>query len=255
MLSNSIYQYLKWDSEFFGIRVGRVNISSLTTSLIEEIINWQMAEEIDCIYFLAEVGDISTIRNVQRFNFDFTGVRVVLNREFEDSDIIKVIYKPDAVIRPSTSADFERLKPITVDSYKDSRFYMDGRFPKAKCEMLYEIWLRKSIEENYADIVWVVELDGIAAGFVTCKVDKINMIGEIGLMGINKEFRGKGLGEWLINTSLNWFKQQGCKSVEVVTQGSNIAAQRLYQSCGFKTKSIQLWFHRWLKSDKFDSKK
>jgi len=30
-----------------------------------------------------------------------------------------------------------------------------------------------------------------------------------------------------------------------VTQGSNIAAQRLYQRSGFLPKSVQLWYHFW----------
>jgi len=31
----------------------------------------------------------------------------------------------------------------------------------------------------------------------------------------------------------------------VVTQGRNLAAQRLYQRNGFVTASLQLWYHRW----------
>jgi ribosomal protein S18 acetylase RimI-like enzyme len=34
--------------------------------------------------------------------------------------------------------------------------------------------------------------------------------------------------------------------VSVVTQGRNVAAQRLYQRAGFVTASTQLWYHRWL---------
>jgi hypothetical protein len=31
----------------------------------------------------------------------------------------------------------------------------------------------------------------------------------------------------------------------VVTQARNVPAQRLYQKCGFITRSVELWFHRW----------
>jgi hypothetical protein len=33
--------------------------------------------------------------------------------------------------------------------------------------------------------------------------------------------------------------------VNVVTQGRNSKAQRLYERCGFLTRSVQLWYHRW----------
>ena len=33
--------------------------------------------------------------------------------------------------------------------------------------------------------------------------------------------------------------------MKVVTQGRNIAGQRLYQRCGFLTRSVELWYHKW----------
>jgi RimJ/RimL family protein N-acetyltransferase len=45
--------------------------------------------------------------------------------------------------------------------------------------------------------------------------------------------------------ALQWFADQGMDSMEVVTQGRNVAAQRLYQKCGFATKEVQLWYHHW----------
>jgi hypothetical protein len=31
----------------------------------------------------------------------------------------------------------------------------------------------------------------------------------------------------------------------VVTQGRNRGAQRLYQQCGFLSRDLQLWHHKW----------
>ena len=38
---------------------------------------------------------------------------------------------------------------------------------------------------------------------------------------------------------------QGAQAVTVVTQGRNRAAQRLYQQCGFLSRDLQLWYHKW----------
>jgi ribosomal protein S18 acetylase RimI-like enzyme len=54
-----------------------------------------------------------------------------------------------------------------------------------------------------------------------------------------------GVGRKLVVASLGWFDAHGADRVTVVTQGRNIAAQRLYQRCGFLTRSTGLWYHRW----------
>ena len=33
--------------------------------------------------------------------------------------------------------------------------------------------------------------------------------------------------------------------MHVVTQGGNVAAQRVYQHAGFRTARTELWYHRW----------
>jgi dTDP-4-amino-4,6-dideoxy-D-galactose acyltransferase len=48
-----------------------------------------------------------------------------------------------------------------------------------------------------------------------------------------------------VNASLGWFAQHGCDRVQVVTQGRNLAAQRLYQRAGFLTADLKLWYHKW----------
>ncbi len=42
-----------------------------------------------------------------------------------------------------------------------------------------------------------------------------------------------------------WLSDLDFDRVNVVTQGKNIPAQRAYQRCGFITRSVELWFHKW----------
>ena len=37
----------------------------------------------------------------------------------------------------------------------------------------------------------------------------------------------------------------GCDEVSVVTQGHNVASQRVYQATGFRTSSAEAWYHWW----------
>jgi len=111
---------------------------------------------------------------------------------------------------------------------------------------LYETWIEKSCK-GYADAVLVAELQGWPVGYISCHLlDQAE--GQIGLFGVSADFQGKGLGQKLVNESLRWFAEQGMRQVTVVTQGRNCRAQRLYQRCGFLTRSVQLWYHRWFRS-------
>ena len=49
----------------------------------------------------------------------------------------------------------------------------------------------------------------------------------------------------LIAAAMEWFGTEGALEVDVVTQGRNLAAQRLYQRNGFVTRRFELLYHKW----------
>ncbi len=87
--------------------------------------------------------------------------------------------------------------------------------------------------------------DGAGAeGYVTGKIAGQG-VGQIGLLAVGERARGRGLGQALLGSAGRWFLAQGVEEVRVVTQGRNLVAQRLYQRVGFRTASLQLWYHKW----------
>ncbi len=91
----------------------------------------------------------------------------------------------------------------------------------------------------------MAECEGAPAAFITCKREGDGSIGRIGLVAVDVRRRGQGLGQKLVGTAQTWFKDHGVRIVRVVTQGRNIASQRLYQRCGFLTHSVGLYYHKW----------
>src|SRR5690349_782073 len=71
-------EYLEWDSKFFGKRIARTLISRLNEQLAGEIECWCMAEQIDCLYFLADCLDPTTALVAQERDFRFVDVRLTL---------------------------------------------------------------------------------------------------------------------------------------------------------------------------------
>ena len=241
MGATAICEYLEWDSQFFGRRIARANISCLTKSSASEIDSWCGAHEIECLYFLASFSDHENVKIAQENMFRLVDVRVTL-----DLDLSTAKANVDATcprVRNAVESDIPALRAIARTAHRDSRFYYDEEFPNHLCDELYETWIETSCHGWSANVFVAGEGKDIA-GYLTCHLpDRSN--GQIGLVGVASNAQGKGIGSDLVSHAVRWFAQEGVEKVSVVTQGRNVRAQRLYQRRGFVTRSVDLWFHRW----------
>jgi ribosomal protein S18 acetylase RimI-like enzyme len=92
--------------------------------------------------------------------------------------------------------------------------------------------------------VLVAVEDGQPAGYCVCSASQ-DGAGDIGLIAVDPRWRRAHLGTALVESALGYFRAAEMRVATVVTQGRNLASQRLYQRCGFVTQSIQLCYHRW----------
>jgi len=235
----AICTYLEWDSDFFELRIARLNRSRLDDPILKETLNWCRANHIDCLYFLADSDDARTCRIADRNGFFQADVRMTFERTISLNDLIP---PPGGTVRLAREEDFAALRTIAREGHRDTRFYFDEHFERAKCDLLYETWIENSFK-GYAQAVLVAEVEGKAVGYITCHLDGEES--QIGIVGVAASHQGAGLGTRLVQHFLAWSVREGARKATVVTQGRNVAAQRLYQRNGFVTASFQLWYHRW----------
>lgn len=242
--SENICDILDWDTAFFGIRIARLNPSRLTKPILQQALQWCQENKIECLYFLADSDCYETVHLAKQADFTIADIRMLFERDLADFTFEE---HPEAIpgisIRYSQLSDLPHLKRLTSKLYHHSRFFYDPHFSTERAEALYETWIEKSCKE-YADIVLVMENKGEPVGYITCHISN-PYEGSIGLVGVHEKLRGVGAGQHLVFTALQQFAERGVKRVEVVTQCRNCQAQRLYQRCGFLTKSVRLWYHKW----------
>ena len=246
MEKNLYCEMLNWDTDFFGYRIAQVIGHHLDEHKLTNIADWCKTNKIDCIYFLAASNDGKTIKIAEDWGFHLVDIRMTF--EYDVSSAHKSegdISNHDYQVRKYRQTDIPFLERIARHSYHDTRFYYDPCFSEDTCKKLYATWIKLSCE-GYADQVLVAEHSGVPIGYISCHLNYSSSLGQIGLLGVDRQVRGQAIGKMLFLNSLKWFTEEGIDKIRVVTQGRNIAAQCFYEGCGFYTLQVQIWYHKWI---------
>jgi ribosomal protein S18 acetylase RimI-like enzyme len=139
------------------------------------------------------------------------------------------------------------LGKIAEKIFKTDHFHSDPFLSTFKSNELYVRWTVNSLH-GMADTVLVARKGATVLGFITCKICHLSqnyVYGDIDLVGVLDESRGKGSGTLLVSEALKWFRKK-VPSVYVGTQAGNLRAMRLYSKLGFKPVYSEATMHLWV---------
>lgn len=234
---------LEWDSNFFGFNVAFLSCMHLTENIYHRIDKFIRKEKIRLVEYLCNCHDSRSVRVAEDHGFRFTDIRIT----FFKSLVSQYAVSLPAGIRfaKALPEDIPALRRISEDLYSDSRYAFDSNFDPKKINEFYQGWVEKGVLGQYDDECWCLYDSKTPVAFCTIGYLKSNTA-TIGLVGIHPDYRSLGLGKMLLHSVFNTLLEKGVQTIKVVTQGRNYAAQNLYQSVGFRTKTTQLWYHKWL---------
>lgn len=219
-------ELLEWDTEFFKQRIGR--------AYSPDVDRWAAENTIGTVCLLVGSDEPDRWQDAEARGFRLMDTRVLMERSTAPTMALARAYRP---------SDLDDLVRIARESHRITRFYADPAFADERCDDLYEAWIRNSVD-GWAQKVLVIDGDGGGgvAGYVTVHVDGES--GSIGLIAVAEFERGRGLGAALVRAAIDWCHTKAVLYITVVTQGRNVAAQRVFQACGFRTSRVDYWFHR-----------
>jgi dTDP-4-amino-4,6-dideoxy-D-galactose acyltransferase len=232
-----------WDSEFFGARIAQITVNRATSDELAAVVTQAGEEAVDCLYFLADAEDVGTLRAAETNGFELMDVRVTLERRLVRGESHREGLTGVPVVRSVRDDDVAVLKAIARVSHRNTRFSVDARFAGTRADELYALWIERSARGELADAVHVVDVEGSARGYITLSSGAGGAT--IGLVAVDAAFQGRGYGERLLCSGLQWAMEKGLDRVSVVTQGRSAASLRFYERVGFTTRLVQLWYHRW----------
>jgi dTDP-4-amino-4,6-dideoxy-D-galactose acyltransferase len=239
-------ELLPWDTEFFHCRIARVCGDTLKQEQAEQIDEWSQSNRVRGLYFLSRADDPATVQTAEKHGFGLVDIRVTFERVLMNShDLARPDSPAGASIRPVQPEDLPGLQAMARTVHEGTRFFKDPHFPRQRAEDLYSTWITQEAQGRAQIVLVAASAANQLLGYISCRLDRVHREGQIGLVGVSPEVRGRGIGKNLVLTAMDWFRAQGTHEVTVVTQGNNRAAQRLYQQCGFLSRDLQLWYHKW----------
>ncbi|MEM0303449.1 MAG: ribosomal protein S18-alanine N-acetyltransferase [Archaeoglobaceae archaeon] len=120
------------------------------------------------------------------------------------------------VVREYTTKDFNEVLEIDREAFN----------PRNPSFDMY-IYL------TYGSDIFVADIGKKIVGYVvTMELDKLR--GKIISLAVKKEFRGSGIGEYLMRRAIERLREKGKKEIALEVRVSNKIAQKLYEKLGFK---------------------
>lgn len=234
--------YSPFDSQHYGLRIGKVIISSPTKDFGNTIrvakkegynllfVRVNLKQENDPLKItmgvvLKKFG-ANFINTIVSLKSDLNSKISITNDGIESYDIV------------SDHSDLEVISRIAAESIFQSHLFLDLKLPVKRTRELHALWARNDATGRCKQTL-IARRRKKVVGFLTIKEG-----GFIDLIAVDKKFQGQGIGKSLISKSIEWLSQN-CKSGFIGTQNDN-PAYYLYQRFNFKPFSWEDIYHLWL---------
>ncbi len=236
------WEMLEWDSGVFGFAVARIGeIEDRET--LKAAIGSARRNDVRLAYL--QTDDSRVARDAETLGGLLVSERVTFARSVS-RDWNPRVRSANSALKVETwrgTTPTPEMIQLARDAGRYSRFRLDPKIPTKVFEKIYDAWIINSLNGKIADEV-MVTLDGsTVSGLVT--VGRKNGRADIGLLAVCARSRGRGLGKALVEASLDWAVRHDISDAQVVTQGANVGACRLYESCGYTIERSEHVFHFW----------
>ncbi len=230
------FQILKWDSQWFGFPIGRVDLPEVTASSARNVDTWAREKKLKCVYVLVE-----STHHTMTLPIEYKEMGIRLEYDL-DPHLLAAGPSDDAYFM--RRGELESVCSLARQLFNNTRFSQDPRFPPHLVRELYAEWTRRD-SVTYSPGCLVVRGENDITGFVTGHTNPTDPTrGTIGLIGVAPSQHNNGIGTSLLDHICRVFCKKGIERVTVVTQESNLAACHLYKTGG-DTISKSVWYHRW----------
>jgi len=239
------YKILDWDSNFFGYKVAMLQQPFFNYDELSEALKNLEKENVKLAYWspVKRIHENGAVQKISSLGGKLVDIKTVYHISLEGKSVND--FKNDARVKEYNDANIHHdLYELAFEAGIWSRYKVDERIGKEKFEELYRKWMDMSVSKKIAKTILVTAENDRLTGMIT--LGEKNGAGNIGLVAVDAQQRGKGLGYALFQEMFRWFINHGYNKISVVTQEANESACRFYEKAGFEKDSAQEFYHFWI---------
>lgn len=229
---------LKWDSGFFGIKIGKTILDSRFNS--DEFTALAKENNFDLVYLFRETKSLS-VDEVAQKNISLVDIMITMSLELN----ITSDPGPFDFNTSLNKKEIDECYEIAEDIAKVSRFYKEPLIGKEKAMKLYRKWIDNSLNGSFCDGILLNRSEGHIRGIHSVKTDLINGIGICSLIGTHPLHRGFGIGRNLWQQAFSyWSTQKNVTRCRVLFSLENMESFNFHLKMGFnKVESVRFIYH------------
>lgn len=230
MKNHKIIEFLKWDSDFFGFKVGKI---LLTKDGFEEssFIDEKNKEHYDLIYGFSS-SDITPYGFWESLGFYLADTSVVLSMKFDPARHKNSRYECCTYLSKN---DINACYEIAEMVAPVSRFYREPAVGKELTKKMFRKWIDTALDGSFSDYLFVERIENNIVGIHAIKTE--GNAGAVTLIGARDGFHGKGIGRRLWEQSFGYWANKAPRVNLIKTRFSmnNKPAFGFYGAVGLST--------------------
>lgn len=228
------------DTRHFGVRAARV--ANVTADTLPRILDRCHEERIQFLIARCDASDVAAAQAMCAQRFGLMDTLVYWDRPLT---IPLAESRTTVVVRPVRRDEIASVCEIAEQAFTGyvGHYHADPRLDRARCVGVYVSWAERScLSREVADDVLVGEIDGRIVGFITVRGGETGtaMVG-----GVRPDARGLGVYRTLLESSVRWCTAAGSQRMEISTQVTNNATQKVWGRLGFQPHHAEYTFHKW----------
>lgn len=198
-----IIKKLDWDTNFFEIKIGKVDI--IGDHLFDPILFKEQANDEN--YELVYIFNYDSLLKpdvILKANLDLVDIMLIMEKKIEKEKYQQQNYDFRTKL---TKREIREAYSLAESISFVSRFYKEPKIGPNKAKKLYRTWIDNSIDSSFVDGLFLVKDNNSIMGLHLIKSNYNNRTGHCSLIGVNPDIKGKGIGKNLWEQAFAYWSQ------------------------------------------------